>query len=191
MVRRLRKFTSGSYADFFNNPTNVKMDNNLVCFGIRDMEDELRPMAMFMIMRYIWNSVRANLKKRILVVDEAWWMMKNEDGASFLFSTAKRGRKYWLGVTTITQDVIDFMKSDYGKPIITNSSLQLLMKQSPSGAEMVQDTFNLTESEKSMLLEAPVGEGLFFAGPKHVGLRVVASYAEEQIITTSPEEVKR
>ncbi len=191
LVRRLRKFTSGSYADFFNNPTNVKMDNNLVCFGIRDMEDELRPMAMFMIMRYIWNSIRANLKKRILVVDEAWWMMKNEDGASFLFSTAKRGRKYWLGVTTITQDVIDFMKSDYGKPIITNSSLQLLMKQSPSGAEMVQDAFNLTESEKSMLLEAPVGEGLFFAGPKHVGLRVVASYAEEQIITTSPEEVKK
>jgi len=191
LVRRLQKFTQGSYSDFFNQPTNVTMDNNLVCFGIRDMEDELRPMAMFIIMRYIWNTIRANLKKRILVVDEAWWMMKNEDGASFLFGTAKRGRKYWLGVTTITQDVIDFMKSDYGKPIITNSSLQLLMKQSPSGAEAVQDAFNLTEAEKSMLLEAPVGEGLFFAGPKHVGLRVVASYAEEQIITTSPDEVKK
>ncbi|MEF8846979.1 MAG: DUF87 domain-containing protein [Candidatus Paceibacterota bacterium] len=191
LVRRLRKFTEGSYSEFFNNPTNVEMDNNLVTFGIRDMEDELRPMAMFMIMRYIWNTIRAELKKRILVVDEAWWMMKNEDGASFLFGTAKRGRKYWLGVTTITQDVIDFMKSDYGKPIITNSSLQLLMKQSPSGAEAVQDAFNLTEAEKTMLLEAPVGEGLFFAGPKHVGLRVVASYAEEQIITTSPEEVKK
>jgi len=191
LLRRLGKFTRGSYAGSFNEPTNVAMDNKMVAFGVRDMEEELRPMAMFVIMRYIWNTIRAELKKRILVIDEAWWLMKTEDGASFLYGTAKRARKYWLGVTTITQDVIDFMKSSYGKPIITNSSMQLLMKQSTSGADTVKETFGLTESEKRLLLETPVGEGLFFAGPKHVAIRVLASYPEDQIITTAPEEVKK
>ena len=189
LVRRLKKFTKGTYADFFNQPTNISMDKNLVSFGIRDMEEELRPMAMFIIMRYIWNKVRSELKKRILVVDEAWWIMQTEDGASFLFGIAKRARKYWLGVTTITQDVGDFMKSTYGQPIITNSSLQLLMKQSPASIETVKETFNLTEGEKHLLLEAAVGEGLFFAGPKHVAIKIVASYAEDQFITTAPEQV--
>jgi len=129
------------------------------------------------------------LKKRLLVIDEAWWMMKTEDGASFLFGICKRARKYWLGVTTITQDVSDFMQSDYGKPIITNSSIQLLLKQSPATIDLVQQTFNLTEQEKFLLLEAPVGEGIFFAGQKHVSIRIVASYTEDQIITTSPEEI--
>jgi conjugal transfer ATP-binding protein TraC len=146
-------------------------------------------LAMFIIMRYIWNKVRSELKKRILVVDEAWWLMQNENGASFLFGIVKRCRKYWLGVTTITQDVNDFMKSDYGKPIITNSSLLLLMKQSPATIDIVQKTFNLTDYEKMALLESSVGEGIFFAGQKHVQLKVVASYAEDQIITTSPEQV--
>jgi len=189
LVRRLRKFTEGTYAPFFNQPTNISTDKPLVVFGIRDMEDELRPMAMFIIMRYIWNKVRSELKKRILVVDEAWWLMQTEDGSSFLFGVAKRARKYWLGVTTITQDVGDFMKSAYGQPIITNSSLQLLMKQSPATIDIVQKTFNLTEEEKLILLEAAVGEGIFFAGQKHVAIRVVASYTEDQIITTAPEEV--
>jgi len=189
LVRRIRKFTKGTYAQFFNQPTNISMEKPMVVFGIRDMEDELRPMAMFIVMRYIWNKVRSELKKRILVVDEAWWLMQTEDGASFLFGIAKRARKYWLGVTTITQDVNDFMKSTYGQPIITNSSLQLLMKQSPATIDIVQKTFNLTEGEKLMLLELPVGEGLFFAGQKHVAIRVVASYTEDQFITTSPEEV--
>jgi len=189
LIRRVRKFTKGTFAQFFNQPTNVSMDNPFVVFGIRDMEDGLRPMAMFMIMRYIWNKVRSELKKRILVVDEAWWLMQTEDGASFLFGTAKRARKYWLGVTTVTQDVNDFMKSAYGQPIITNSSLMLLMKQSPATIEVVKKTFNLTEEEKYMLLEAAVGEGLFFAGQKHVAMKVVASYAEDQIITTAPEEI--
>lgn len=189
LVERLRKFTKGTFASFFNQKSNISMDSHLVVFGIRDMEDELRPMAMFIIMRYIWNTARATLKKRLLVIDEAWWMMKTEDGASFLFGICKRARKYWLGVTTITQDVSDFMQSDYGKPIITNSSIQLLLKQSPATIDLVQQTFNLTEQEKFLLLEAPVGEGIFFAGQKHVSIRIVASYTEDQIITTSPEEI--
>jgi len=189
LVRRIRKFTKGTYAQFFNQPTNISMENPFIVFGIRNMEDELRPIAMFIIMRYIWNEIKSELKKRILVVDEAWWLMQSEDGASFLFGIAKRARKYWLGVTTITQDVADFMKSSYGQPIITNSSLQLLMKQSPATIDVVQKTFNLTEGEKYLLLEAAVGEGIFFAGQKHVAIKVMASYTEDQIITTSPEEV--
>jgi len=189
LVRRVRKFTKGTFAQFFNRPTNISMEKPFVVFGIRDMEDELRPMAMFIIMRYIWNKVRSELKKRILVVDEAWWIMQTEDGASFLYGICKRARKYWLGVTTITQDVSDFMKSEYGKPIITNSSLQLLMKQSPATIDLVKKTFNLTEEEKYLLLEAEVGEGIFFAGQKHVAIKVVASYTEDQFITTAPEEV--
>jgi len=189
LVRRVRKFTKGTFAQFFNQPTNILMDKPFVAFGIRDLEDELRPMAMFVIMRYIWNKVRSELKKRILVVDEAWWIMRTEDGASFLFGICKRARKYWLGVTTITQDVNDFMKSSYGQPIITNSSLQILMKQSSATMDIVQKTFNLTEEEKYLLLEAEVGEGIFFAGQKHVAMKSVASYAEDQIITTAPEEI--
>lgn len=189
LVRRIKKFTKGTFGQFFNQPTNISMEKPLVVFGIRDIEDELRPIAMFMIMRYIWNKVRSEMKKRILVVDEAWWIMKTEDGASFLFGICKRARKYWLGVTTITQDVGDFMRSEYGKPIITNSSLQFLMKQSPATVDAVQKTFNLTDEEKYLLLEAEVGEGIFFAGQKRVAMKVMASYTEDQIITTSPEEV--
>jgi len=189
LVERLRKFTKGTFSSFFNQKSNISMTKALVVFGIRDMEDELRPMAMFIIMRYIWNTTRATMKKRILIIDEAWWMMKTEDGASFLFGICKRARKYWLGVTTITQDVSDFMRSEYGKPIITNSSIQLLLKQSPATIDLIQQTFTLTDQEKFLLLETPVGEGIFFAGQKHVAIRIVASYTEDQIITTSPEEV--
>ncbi|MFH1780890.1 MAG: DUF87 domain-containing protein [Candidatus Nealsonbacteria bacterium] len=189
LLKRVRKFTKGTYANFFNQPSNVDMQNKLVVFGIRDMEEGLRPMAMYIIMRYIWNQIRSELKKRIFVIDEAWWLMKSDDGASFLFGITKRARKYWLGVTTITQDVNDFMKSDYGKPIITNSALQFLMKQSPATTDILQKTFNLTDWEKEMLLSSGVGEGLFFAGQKHVALRVVASPIEDKFITTSPEEI--
>jgi len=189
LVRRLQKFTRGVYAQFFNQPSNVNISNRFVVFGIRDMEDELRPMAMFIVLRYVWKTITSQLKKRILVVDEAWWLMKTEDGASFLFGTVKRGRKYWLGVTTVTQDTNDFMKSEYGQPIITNSALKLLMKQSPATIDIVKKTFDLTEEEKLLLLETPVGEGLFFAGTKHVAIRIMASYTEDQIITTSPEEL--
>ncbi|MFA6190466.1 MAG: ATP-binding protein [Candidatus Staskawiczbacteria bacterium] len=189
LVKRIGKFTKGTFSDFFNQQSNITMDKSLVVFGIRDMEESLRPIALYIIMRYIWNTVRQKLKKRILVIDEAWWLMQSADGASFLFGIVKRGRKYWLGVTTITQDVADFMKSDYGKAIVTNSSLQLLMKQSTADIDSVQKVFQLTEQEKYLLLEAAVGEGLFFAGKKHVFLSVVASQTESQIITTNPQEV--
>ena len=191
LVRRLRKYTKGTYSNFFNQKTNIALDNKLIAFGIRDMEEGLRPIAMYIIMRYIWNKVRSELKKRILVIDEAWWIMQSEDGASFLYGIAKRARKYYLGVTTITQDVGDFMKSQYGRPIITNSSIQILMKQSPATIDLVKKSFNLTSQEKNLLLETEVGEGIFFAGQKHVAIKVVASPAEHEIITTSPEELLR
>lgn len=191
LVKRLKKFTKGTYADFFDQKSNVSVDKSFVVFGIRDMEESLRPMALYIIMRYIWNIVRSKLKKRILVVDEAWWIMQTEDGASFLFGLAKRARKYWLGVTTITQDVADFMKSDYGQPIITNASMALLLKQSPATIEVVQKVFNITEGEKYLLLESAIGEGIFFAGKKHVAIQVVASSVEDRIVTTAPEEVLR
>lgn len=189
LVQRLGKFTRGTYADFFNKKSNISIEKNMVVFGIRDMEESLRPMALFIIMRYIWNIVRSKVKKRILVVDEAWWMMQTQEGGSFLFGLAKRARKYWLGVTTITQDVADFMKSDYGQPIITNASMSILLKQSPATIDVLQHVFSLTEQEKFLLLESAVGEGIFFAGKKHVAIKVVASATEDQIVTTSPEQV--
>ncbi len=191
LARRLKKFTKGTFAGFFNQRSNITIDKNFIVFGIRDMEESLKPIALFIVMRYIWNIVRTNIKKRILVVDEAWWLIQSEDGASFLFGLVKRARKYWMGVTTITQDVEDFMKSPYGKAIITNSSLQLLLKQSPAAIEVLQKTFDLTEQEKALLLEVSVGEGLFFAGRKHVHISVKASYTEDQIITTNPAEVEK
>jgi type IV secretory pathway VirB4 component len=191
LVKRIKKFTKGTFSDFFNQQSNISIDKSFVVFGIRDMEDSLRPIALYIIMRYIWNIVRTKLKKRILVIDEAWWLMQSDDGASFLFGLAKRARKYWLGVTTITQNVADFMGSDYGKAIITNSSLQLLMKQSTADIDSVQKVFNLTEQEKYLLINAAVGEGLFFAGKKHVAMSIVASQTEDEIVTTNPAEIAR
>ena len=189
LSRRLEKYVSGSYAGFLNNPTNLEIKNKLVVFSIRDMEEELRPVAMYIILHFIWNLVRSELKKRILMVDEAWWLMKYDDGASFMFGIAKRARKYFLGVTTITQDISDFLNSSYGKPILTNSSLQFLFKQSPANIDTIQKTFNLTDEEKFLLLESEVGEGLFFAGSKHVAIKVIASYTEDQIITSDPAQL--
>lgn len=189
LVKRLKKYTKGTFADFFNQHSNISTDKNIVVFGIRDMEESLRAMALYIIMRYVWNIVRSKLKKRILVVDEAWWLMQSTEGASFLFGLAKRARKYWLGLTTITQDVADFMKSDYGQPIITNASMALLLKQSPATIEVVKQVFNLTEQEKYLLLESAIGEGIFFAGKKHVAIGIIASSTEDRIITTAPEEV--
>jgi len=191
LARRIKKFTQGTFSGFFNQKSNITINKNFIVFGIRDMEESLKPIALFIIMRYVWNIIRTKIKKRILVVDEAWWLMQSEDGASFLFGLVKRGRKYWLGVTTITQDIEDFMRSSYGKAIITNSSLQLLLKQSPAEVDIIQKTFDLTEQEKMLLLEAGVGEGLFFAGKKHVYISVKASYTEDQIITTDPGEVEK
>lgn len=189
LLARLSKYTKGTWAGFINQPSNVDINKKLVCFSIRDMEEDLKPVAMYIITHYIWNAVRKTIKKRLLVVDEAWIMMKNDDTASFLFGLAKRGRKYYLGLATITQDVGDFLRSPYGLPIITNSSIQLLLKQSPSSIDIVQKTFNLTDQEKFLLLESGVGEGIFFAGLKHVAIKVVASYTEDQIITSDPSQL--
>jgi conjugal transfer ATP-binding protein TraC len=189
ILARLAKYTRGSWATFLNRPSNVDIDKKFIVFSIRDMEDELKPIAMYIIMHFIWNAIRKNLKKRLLIVDEAWWMMKSEDTASFLYSIAKRGRKYYLGLATITQDAADFMNSPYGVPIVTNSSIQILLKQSPTTIDVLQRTFNLTDEEKYLLLESNVGEGIFFAGTKHVAIKVIASYTEDQIITSDPSQI--
>ena len=189
LVSRLLKYTKGTWAGFINRPTNVDINKKFVVFSVRDMEDDLKPVAMYIITHFIWSAVRKVLRKRLLVIDEAWWMMKSEDTASFLFGIAKRSRKYFLGLATITQDVGDFLRSPYGVPIITNSSIQLLLKQSPTTIDLVQKTFNLTEEEKFLLLESDIGEGIFFAGLKHVAIKIIASYTEDQIITSDPAQL--
>lgn len=191
LLQRLTKYTVGTWAGFINQPSNVDINKKLVVFSIRDMEDELKPAAMYIITHFIWNAVRKSLRKRLLVVDEAWWMMKSDDTASFLFSIAKRGRKYYLGLSTITQDVNDFLKSKYGAPIITNSSIQLLLKQSATSIDELQKTFNLTDEEKYLLIESNVGEGIFFAGRQRAAIKIIASHTEDQIITTDPQQLLR
>lgn len=182
----LKKYVSGTYAGIFNQPTNINLENPFVVFSIRDLEDELRPVAMYMILNYIWGEVRSVQKKRLLAVDEAWIMMKYEDSAQFLYSIAKRARKYYLGLATISQDVEDFLGSPYGRAIVNNSSLTLLLKQHPATIDMVAKVFNLTQAEKYYLLNAEVGTGLFFAGLNHVALQIVASYQEDLLINTNP-----
>lgn len=189
LAQRLSKYTKGTWAGFINRPTNIDINKKFVVFSLRDMEDELKPIAMYIVTHYIWGAIRRELKRRLLVIDEAWWMMKSEDTASFLLSLAKRGRKYYLGLATITQDVDDFMRSPYGLPIITNSSIQILLKQSPTSIDTLQETFNLTDEEKFLLLESDVGEGIFFAGLKHVAIKIIASYTEDQIITSDPSQI--
>ncbi len=189
LVARLSKYTKGTWAGFMNRPTNVDMNKKLIVFSVRDMEDDLKPVAMYIITHHIWNAVRKELRKRLLIIDEAWWMMRSEDTASFLFSIAKRGRKYFLGISTITQDVSDFLNSPYGIPMITNSSIQMLLRQSPTSVDLVQQTFKLSDEEKYLLLESDVGEGIFFAGLKHVAIKVIASYTEDQIITSDPSQI--
>ena len=189
LAQRLSKYTKGTWSNFINRPSNVDINKKFIVFSIRDMEDELKPVAMYIVTHYIWNAIRRELKKRLLVIDEAWWMMKSPDTASFLLSLAKRGRKYFLGLATITQDVDDFLKSEYGAPIVSNSSIQILLKQSPTVIDRLQQVFNLTDEEKYLLLESSVGEGIFFAGLKHVAIKIIASYTEEQIITSDPSQI--
>lgn len=189
LVLRIKKYTEGTFANFLNQPTDVALDNQLVVFSIRDMEDELKPIAMYLVLNFLWTKIRKELRKRILVVDEAWWLLKNDAGANFLLNTAKRARKYFLGLTTISQDVPEFINSPFGKPIVTNSALQLLTRQTPAAIESVKETFSLTEAEKLTLLASRVGHGLFFAGSNYTAIRVVASYTEDQIITSDPKQI--
>ncbi|MFH0851225.1 MAG: ATP-binding protein [Candidatus Peregrinibacteria bacterium] len=189
MAQTLKKYTEGSFAGLFDQPTNVELDNTMIVFQIRDLEEQLRPIAMYVVLNFLWNRIRADFKKRFLVIDEAWNLMQHEDSARFLYGLIKRARKYWLGVTTITQDIEDFVNSPYGKPIITNASLQILLKQSATAVDNLQKLFYLTDGEKYLLLNSDIGQGLFFAGNKHVAIQVVASPKEQAIITTKPEEV--
>jgi len=186
---RLSKYVEGTYANLFNQPTNFELKPGFVVFSVRDLEDQLRPVAMYLILNYIWTKIRMDMRRRIMVIDEAWWMMQYEDSAKFLHGLVKRARKYYLGVTVISQDVEDFLGSRYGKAVVANASIQLLMKQSTSSIDLVAETFGLTEGEKYLLLESDVGEGLFFAGMNHVAIKIVASYAEDQIITTDPRQL--
>ncbi len=187
----LSKFVSGTFAGIFNRRSNISLDNRFIVFSIRDLEDELRPMVMYMVLNFIWNRIKGSRKKRILAVDEAWILMKYRDSAQFLFSMAKRARKYYLGITTIVQDVEDFLGSNYGKAIISNSSMSILLKQHPSAVDMVVEAFNLTQAEKFFLLNCEVGEGLFFAGQDHAAIEITPSYAEDILITTNPEQLNR
>ncbi len=191
LATRLEKFITGSFRGLFDQKSNVNLDNPLIIFSVKEIEEELRPIAMYIILDFIWTRVKRKFKKRVLVVDEAWYFMKNHDSASFLYSMAKRARKYYLGVTTISQDVEDFLTNDYGKAIVSNSSIQFLMKQSSVSMPVLTDTFHLSQGEQQLLTAADVGEGVFFAGQNHVALRVVASPEEHEVITTNPEEVLR
>ncbi len=189
LADRIERFIKGSLAGIFNQPSNVDIKKTLTVFSIKELEDELRPIAMFIILDFIWTKIKRDLRRRLLIVDEAWYLMKYPDSALFMYSIAKRARKYYLGLTAITQDVEDFLTSDYGKAIVTNSSIQILMKQSSASIDKVKEVFYLSEGEKTLLLAADVGEGLFFAGPNHVAMRVVASPEEHALITSKPEEL--
>ena len=191
LAQRLRKYTTGTFAGIFSQQSNIDINNPMVVFNIRDLEDELRPVAMYIVLSHIWNITRSNQKKRMLIVDEAWQLMKYEDSANFLFSLAKRARKYYLGLTTITQDVEDFMSSKMGRAIVTNSSIQLLLKQSTSAVDVLSDVFKLTEEEKRRLSNFPIGQGLFFAGQSHVHIQIQASPTEQQLITTNPQALSQ
>jgi len=187
LAQRLRKYTTGTFAGIFSQQSNIDINNPMVVFNIRDLEDELRPVAMYIVLSHIWNITRTDQRKRMLIVDEAWQLMKYEDSANFLFSLAKRARKYFLGLTTITQDVEDFMSSKMGRAIVSNTSMQLLLKQSSSAVDVLSDVFKLTEEEKKRLANFPIGQGLFFAGQSHVHIQIQASATEQQLISTNPQ----
>jgi len=185
---RLSKYVEGTFASLYNQRTNFELTSGFVVFSVRDLEEQLRPIAMYTILNYIWTKIRMDIKRRLMIIDEAWWMMQYEDSAKFLHGLAKRARKYFMGLTIISQDVEDFLSSRYGKAVVSNSAMQILLKQSTASIDLIAEVFNLTEGEKYLLLESDVGEGLFFAGLNHVAIKVVASYTEDQIITTDPKQ---
>jgi len=191
LAQRLYRYTEGTFAGVFNQRTNININNDFIVFNIRDLQEQLRPIAMYVLLKYIWNEIRSNLKRRILTIDEAWIMMQYEDSAKFLYGLVKRARKYYLGVTTITQDVGDFLSSPFGQPIVTNAAMKLLLKQSPAAIDRIAEIFALTDGEKQVLLQSGVGQGIFFAGPRHVAIEVIAFPTEHRMITTDPKEVAR
>ena len=189
LAARLEKFVKGSFVGIFDQHTNIDIENPFTVFGIKELQDELRPIAMFILLDYVWTRVRQELKPRLLVVDEAWHMMRYEYSAEFMFSIVKRARKYYLGLTTITQDVEDFLAAERGKAVVTNSALRVLLKQSPAAIDRVSEEFYLSQGERQLLLAANIGEGIFFAGANHAPIHIVASPEEHQLITTNPREL--
>ncbi len=189
LVKKLSKYTEGTFSGLFNKHTNFDLDKGFVVFSIRDLEEQLRPVGMYMVLNYIWNKIRFELRKRLVIIDEAWIMMQHEDSAKFIYGLAKRCRKYYMGLTVISQDVEDFFASKYGRAVISNASMAMLLKQSTSTVDKVAEVFNLTEGEKYLLLECDVGEGLFYAGLNHVAVKIIASYTEDQLITTDPSQL--
>ena len=189
MADRLERFIKGSMTGIFDSQSNIDLESNITVFSTKNLEEALRPIAFYMILDFVWTTIRRDLRKRILIVEEAWYLMQNNDSARFIYGIAKRARKYYLGLTTISQDVDDFLTSEYGKAVVTNSSIQMLLKQHPAAIDKVVDTFYLSEGEKRFLLSAGIGEGLFFAGANHVAIKVMASEAEHKLITTNPEEI--
>ena len=190
LARRMEKYIIGSGAGVFNEATNFEINNPFTVFSVRDLQEELKPLSMYLMLDFIWTIIRKDRKRRLLIVDEAWYMMQREDSAKFMYSIAKRARKYYLGLTTITQDVADFMNNDMGRAIISNSSIQVLMKQSPSALEKLQQVFNLSDGERNFLLNCDKGQGLFFAGANHVGIQVLSSQSEHELITSDPRELE-
>ena len=184
----LEKFVKGSLSGIFNQQSNFDISNPFTVFSIKGLEDELRPIAMHIILDFVWTKIRKSLKKRLLILDEAWYMMKYEDSASFVYGIAKRARKYYLGLTTATQDVEDFLSTDYGKAVLSNSSIQVLLRLGTAEADMVTKTFHLTDGEKRLLIASGIGEGLFFAGQNHVSIKVLSAPFEHKIVTSNPEE---
>lgn len=191
LAQRLRKYTTGTFAGIFSQQSNVDINNKMVVFSIRDLEDELRPVAMYIILNYIWNKTKSDQKKRMLIVDEAWQLMKFEDSANFMFSLAKRARKYYLGLTTISQDVEDFMSSRMGRAIVANASMQILLKQATSAVDILAEVFRLTGEEQKRLTQFPVGQGLLFAGQNHVHVQIIASPTETSLVTTNPAQIQQ
>jgi type IV secretory pathway VirB4 component len=189
LAQRLYRYTEGTFSGLFNKPTNINVKNDFIVFNIRDLQETLRPIAMYILLKFVWTEIRTSLKKRILAIDEAWIMMQYEDSARFLFSLAKRARKYYLGITTITQDVGDFLNSPLGKPIITNAAMKILLKQSTAAIDGVGETFALTGGEKQVLLQSGLGQGIFFAGPRHVAIEIIAFPTEHRLITTNPKDL--
>jgi type IV secretory pathway VirB4 component len=189
LSQRLYRYTEGTFAGMFNNSTNININNDFIVFSIRDLQEQLRPIAMYILLKYVWTEIRSQLRRRILAIDEAWILMQYEDSARFLYGLAKRARKYYLGITTISQDVTDFLNSPLGKPIVTNAAVKLLLKQSSAAIDQVADTFALTGGEKQLLLQSEVGQGIFFAGPKHVAIEILAFPTEHKIITTNPKDI--
>lgn len=189
LTRKLTKFTEGTFAGLFNQPTNIDLNKGFVVFSIRDLEEQLRPIAMFLVLNFIWNKARFETRKRLVMVDEAWMLMKHKDAAEFLFSLAKRARKYFVGMTVITQDVEDFITSSQGRAIVNNAAMRILLKQSAAAVDQLADIFKLTQGEKMILREAKVGQGIFFAGSNHVAIEIIASYEEQRLITTNPAEL--